>query len=305
MRLRTPLALAAAGVLLLGACGGDAEPGETAAQSSPEATAGFPVTVGDLTLEEEPTAIVSLSAAGTEILFAIGAGDQVVAVDEHSTYPPEAPTTDLSGFTPNAEAIASYDPDLVVISYDPGDLVSQLNDILGIPVYIAADNPSTLEDIYQQIDEFGMLTGRTAEARDLVQQMSDDIAKIVADAPDRELTYYVEIDETPWAYTSQSIISNLFAMVGLDNVVVSDTPGEVSMQITPEYIVDADPDLIFLANAQYGMTAQMVADRDGWATIAAVRNGDVVELSPDIASRWGPRVVDLLVEVTDAAAQVS
>ena len=88
----------------------------------------FPVTVtggnGEVTLEEQPQSIVSLSSTGTEMLFAIGAGDQVVAVDEFSVYPEEAPVTDLSGFTPNIEAILEYEPDLVVISYDPGDLVS-------------------------------------------------------------------------------------------------------------------------------------------------------------------------------------
>jgi iron complex transport system substrate-binding protein len=191
----------------------------------------------------------------------------------------------------------------VVISYDPGDLVDQLR-ALGIPVHLSPDNPNTLDDIYQQITDLGALTGRTAEAADLNQRMSDEMGKLVADAPDRTLTYYVEIDDSPWAYTSQSIISTLFDMVGLENIVVSANPGEASMQVSPEFIVDANPDLIFLANAQYGVTADVVAARAGWDSIAAVQDGHIVELSPDIASRWGPRVVDLLREVVDAVSQV-
>lgn len=302
MRVRVPLALAAAGLLLAG-CGSDPGP---ATEVTPDGNADFPVTVGALTLDEQPSAIVSLSAAATEMLFAIDAGEQVVAVDEQSNHPPEAPTTDLSGFTPNVEAIADYDPDLVVISYDPGDLVTQLN-TLDIPVHTVPDNPSQVDDIYQQLTDLGALTGHAAAASDLVDRMAGDIDKLVADAPERAepLTYYVEIDDTPFAYTSQSIIGTLFGLVGLENVVVSDDPSEVSMQVSPEFLVDANPDLIFLANAQYGMTADAVAARDGWDSIDAVQDGNVIELSPDIASRWGPRVVDLLREVVAAVSQAT
>ena len=114
-------------LLALAACGSPAE--EPAADQS-SSTGEFPVTVadarGDVTIEEKPTRIISLSPSLTEILFEVGAGDQVVAVDEYSNYPPEAPTTDLSGFTPNVEAIADYEPDLVVLSEDGGDITEQL-----------------------------------------------------------------------------------------------------------------------------------------------------------------------------------
>ncbi|MFY8159494.1 MAG: ABC transporter substrate-binding protein, partial [Ilumatobacteraceae bacterium] len=87
----------------------------------------FPVTVGELTLDAQPTRIISLSPTATEMLYAIGAGSQVVAVDEYSNYPAEAVAlgTPLSGFEPNIEAISGYTPDLVIISYDPGSLVEQ------------------------------------------------------------------------------------------------------------------------------------------------------------------------------------
>jgi iron complex transport system substrate-binding protein len=303
MRLRIPLAAATAAALLAGCGGGGADPSGT---EPPPAGAGFPVTVGDVTLQSRPTAIISLSPTATEMLFAIGAGEQVVAVDEFSNHPPEAPTTDLSGFTPNVEAIASYDPDLVMISYDPGDLAAQLA-ALEIPVHTVPDNPTDMAQIYAQVVDLGKLTGQTGGAAALVSRMADDIDKLVADAPprDRPLTYYIEIDNNLFTYTSQSLVSSLLGMVGLENIAVSDDPAQVTTQLSAEVVVDADPDVIFLTNAQFGESVQTVSARDGWDGITAVRDGHIVELSPDIASRWGPRVVDLLREVVDAVSQVS
>lgn len=303
MTLRPLSNLLAAAALLLAGCAGDA--GTTPDSGASPDGSGFPVTVGDLTLDARPTAIVSLSPVATEMLFAIDAGEQVVAVDEFSTYPAEAPTTGLSGFTPNVEAIASYDPDLVVISYDPGDLVSQLAE-LEIPVHLVPDTPREMADVYAQITDLGELTGRTEQAADLVNRMSEDIDKAVADAPQRAepLTYYLEIDNTLWTYTSQSLVANLLERVGLVSIAQTDDPSEVTTQLSPEVLVDANPDVILLANAQYGETAGAVSAREGWAGITAVQEGRIVELSPDVASRWGPRVVDLLREVVDAVSQV-
>jgi iron complex transport system substrate-binding protein len=300
---RVPIIIAVSAALLLAGCTAGGQEPDSPGASPPD---GFPVTVGEVTLDAPPTAIVSLSPTATEMLFAIGAGDRVVAVDEFSTYPPEAPTTDLSGFTPNVEAIATYDPDLVVIAFDPGDLVAQLG-ALEIPVHVAPDDPTSLSDVYAQLDDLGRLTGRTDVAADLVERMSTEIETIVAGAPEREepLRYYFEIENTLWTYTSQSIVGSLLEMVGLENIAVSDDPTQVTMQLSEEFLVQADPDIIFLANAQYGESATTVSGREGWAEVAAVRSGQIVELSPDIASRWGPRVTDLLREVADAVSQAS
>lgn len=298
MRRHALLLTAVAALVLAGCAGNGSEPesGGTAPAGD-----GFPVTVGELTLEERPTAIVSLSATATEMLFAVGAGDQVVAVDEFSNYPPEAPTTDLSGFTPNVEAISTYDPDLVVISYDPGDLVAQLN-ALDIPVHVVPDNPRTLDDVYAQLEDIGALTGHADEAQRLIEKMSTEVDAIVAQVPERDEppTYYFEIDNTLYAYTSESIVGSLLEMIGLENIAVGDDPSQVTVQLSPEFIVDADPDFIFLADAQYGESVETVSARDGWDELTAVRTGRVVELSPDIHSRWGPRLVDLLREIADA-----
>jgi len=299
--MRRPVPLAAAAALLLAACAGDEPPAEPDATGTPGAL--FPVTVGDVTLEEQPTRIVSLSPAVTEMLFAIGAGEQVVAVDELSNYPPEAPVTDLSGFTVNPEAVATYEPDLVVISAFADEVVPQLG-ALDIPVHVAADNPLTIEDVYGQITDLGTLTGHPDEAADVVERMGQDLAKLAADAPDREepLTYYFEIDDNYWSYTSASIVGSLLSTVGMENIAQEESV--VSVQLTAEAIVDANPDVILLADTAYGVDAATVAERPGWSEIAAVREGQIVELDSDIASRWGPRLVDLVAAVVDAVSQV-
>jgi iron complex transport system substrate-binding protein len=299
-------------ILTLTACGGapasgGAPPSASAAASEAASdTAEFPVTVtaanGDVTLDEQPTAIVSLSPTATEMLFAIGAGDQVTAVDDVSTYPSEAPTTDLSGFEPNVEAIAGYDPDLVVIADDGADLSTALGE-LDIPV-IVAPAAQTLDDTYAQIEQLGAATGHDAEAAALVERMRDDIDKLTGDLPETEepRTYYHELDDTYYTVTSDTFIGQVYELAGLTSIAdeVDDDAGGYP-QLSEEFIIDADPDLIFLADTKCcGQTAETVAQRPGWDQITAVRDGAVVELDDDVASRWGPRIVDLLRTVGDA-----
>jgi iron complex transport system substrate-binding protein len=285
-------------VLLIAGCGGDGDEPATDPATAP----GFPVTVGDLTLETQPTRIVSLSPTATEMLFAIGAGDQVVAVDEFSNYPPGAPITELSGFEINTEAVAAYHPDLVVIS-SYAEVIPQF-EALSIPVHLAPDTPRTVDDVYRQITDLGALTGQADGAATLVDRMTGDLAALVERAPDRPepLSYYIEIDETYWTYTSDSLVGSLFEMVDLENI--ASEPGSVTIQLTAESIIDADPDLIFLTDAAFGVDAATVAGRDGWSGIQAVSNDRIVELDTDIASRWGPRIVDLMETVVDAVSRV-
>jgi iron complex transport system substrate-binding protein len=267
---------------------------------------GFPVTVGDVTLDRVPERIVSLAPTLTEMLFAIDAGAQVVAVDEYSTYPADAPRTDLSGYTPNAEAIVTYQPDLVVVSDDVNGIVAALRQ-LSIPVYVAPA-ASTVDDTYRQLTELGTLTGRATEAQALVTRMKDELAKLLADLPelDEPLTYFYELDNTYYTVTSQTFIGTLFTAAGLVNIADEGNASNQYPQLSEERILAADPDLIFLADAfPGGETPQTVAARPGWAGLTAVQAGAVVPLDPDVASRWGPRVVDLqraIVEAVTAAA---
>ena len=308
MKRRTTLLAAAlsAAALTLGACADDAS-NKPAANATPDSAA-FPVTVGDVTLDKRPERIISLAPVMTEILFAVGAGEQVVAVDDQSNYPPEAPKSDLSGYTPNAEAIAAYTPDLVLLTYDPNNIVQQLTE-LKIPVYLA-DAPKNLDDTYRQISDVGKLTGHADEADDLVQQMKDDIAKLLADLPERteKLTYYHEVDPNYYTVTSKTFLGSLYAMVGLENIAdPADADGSAGgyPQLSQEAIIKADPDFIFLADTKCcQQSPETVKARPGWNTLSAVKNNRVVVLDDDIASRWGPRVVDLLRVIVGEVSKV-
>jgi iron complex transport system substrate-binding protein len=242
-----------------------------------------------------PQRIVSLSPTATEMLFAIGAGGQVVAVDSNSNYPKEAPKTELSAYEPNIEAIAGYKPDLVVYSDDPGELAAGLSK-LGIP---ALQQPAAtkLDDTYAQLEELGQATGHEAEAGQLAATMRAEIEKIAgADRPERPLTYYHELDKNLYTATSKTFIGQLYAQLGMENIAdPADKEGTGYPQLSAEYVIKADPDLIFLADTKCcGQSARTVAARDGWDQVTAVKTGGVVELDDDVASRWGPRVVDFL-----------
>jgi iron complex transport system substrate-binding protein len=307
MLRRTPLFVAAAlaAALTLGACADDTTDQPAADTTTPAA---FPVTVGKVTLQARPEKIVSLSPTATEMLFAIGAGPQVAAVDDQSNYPPEAPKSDLSGFTPNAEAIAAKSPDLVVISSDTNAISKQLT-ALKIPVYLAPA-AKTLDDSYAQLTELGTLTGRPDEAADVVRRMKDDIAKLVDDLPQRsaKLTYFHELGPELYSATSKTFIGSIYSLAGLDNIAdPADANGAAGgyPQLSQEAIVKADPDLVFLADTKCcKQSPETVKARPGWSGITAVRTGQVVPLDDDVASRWGPRVVELLREVVAAVAKV-
>lgn len=299
------LGIAVAAALLVAGCGSSTEPPNEAPAA--QGAGAFPVTIeaanGTVKIEARPERIVSLSPTATEMLFAIGAGDQVIAVDDQSNFPAEAPTTDLSGFEPNVEAIADHEPDLVIVS-NPGPVVKSLKK-LGVPVLLqpaAAD----LDDTYAQIEQLGTATDHTEEAEEVVSQMRARIDDIVASVPtfDDAPTYYHELDQTFFTVTSKTFIGNVYALLGLENIADA-APDAASgyPQLSAEYIVDADPDLIFLADTKCcDQTQETVAARPGWKQMSAVRNDAVVELDDDIASRWGPRVVDYLQIVADEVA---
>ncbi|MEU3452517.1 ABC transporter substrate-binding protein [Micromonospora sp. NPDC006766] len=309
MSRRTPRLFTAAlavGALLLGGCAEKTSTDTPAASGS--SAASFPVTVGQLTLNKRPEKIVSLSPTATEMLFAIGAGSQVTAVDDQSNYPPEAPKSDLSGFQPNAEAIAGKSPDLVVLSDDMNKIVDQLT-TLKIPVLLAPA-AATLDDTYQQITDLGALTGHPSEASDLTRKMKDDIAALTKDLPQRpkKLTYFYELGPELYTATSKTFVGSVYTLVGLVNIAdPSDANGTNGgyPQMSQEVILKADPDFIFLADVQQAnQDAATVKARSGWAGLTAVKEGRVIELDDDIASRWGPRVVDLLRVIVDATAKV-
>ncbi len=291
--------------LLLAGC---ASGGDTAAPAASASGAAYPVTVGTVTLTQRPERIVSLSPTVTEMLFAIDAGPQVIAVDDQSTFPADAPKTDLSGFKPNAEAIAAKNPDLVVLSDDLNKIVDQLT-ALKIPVFLMP-SAKDLDQTYAEIGQLGTLTGHQAEAAALTGRMRTQIDKIVRSVPARSkpLSYYYELDPTLYSATSKTFIGSVFALFGLTNVADAADPDGAKggyPQLSQEALVTANPDMIFLADSKCcAQSPETVKARKGWATITAVRSGQIVALDDDIASRWGPRVVDLVQSVADAVAKV-
>ncbi|WP_169944495.1 ABC transporter substrate-binding protein [Microbispora sp. H11081] len=316
--VRTAVAGVMLGVLGLAGCG---QTGGSATSATPTPAASdtattsegqgtFPVTVqagnGAVTLSQRPERIVSLSPTATEILFAIGAGAQVTAVDDQSDYPPEAPKTALSGFKPNVEAIVAAKPDLVVVANDLEGVVAGLGKV-GVPVLLEPA-ATKLDDTYDQIRDLGAATGNTAKAEEVANDVERKLDALAAAAPKgKGLTYYHELDSTPYAATSTTFLGQVYNLFGLKNIAdeAPDAAGGYP-KLSAEFIAEADPDLIFLGDTKCcGQNAATLAKRPGWSGLSALKKDHVVELDDDIASRWGPRVVDLAQAVADAVQKAA
>jgi cobalamin transport system substrate-binding protein len=241
-----------------------------------------------------PKRIVSLSPTATESLFAIGAGAQVVAVDDQSDYPKRAPKTNLSGYTPNVEAIAGYQPDLVVLSGDANDVVAGLRK-LGIRVLIQSA-AKTLADAYAEIRQLGAVTGHRKKAEAVVAGMKRAIAQAVRATPKQRLSVYHELTPDFYSASSTTFIGRIYKLFGLRNIAdAADASGSGYPQLSGEYILSSNPNLIVLADTRCcGQSAATVRSRPGWAGIAAVRTGAVVGIDDSVASRWGPRIVQFI-----------
>jgi iron complex transport system substrate-binding protein len=266
----------------------------------------FPVTLkaanGYVTLTKRPVRIVSLSASATETLFAIGAGAQVIAVDDQSNYPAQAPRTNLSQFRPNVEAIAAYQPDLVVTSSRSSNLLGPL-DKLHIPVLLEPAAQS-IGDAYVQMRQLGFATGHDGQARALVGRMKRQIAQAVSSTPKAAgITVYHELTPDLYSATSRTFIGRVYTLFGIRNIAdAADTTPSAYPQLSAEYVINANPSLIVLADTKCcGQSAATLRARPGWSSVRAVQRGDVVAASDDITSRWGPRIVDF---VRDVAAIV-
>ncbi|MDN5569762.1 MAG: ABC transporter substrate-binding protein [Propionibacteriaceae bacterium] len=304
--------------LALAACGAPAgstpatTPATTTAASpdasgSDAASGTFPVDVvtgaagstDTVTIEERPAAIVSLSPTATETLFAIGAGDQVKAVDGQSDYPAEAPITDLSGYTPNIEAILGYEPDLVVTSTADSDLVAGLSNA-GVPALVLPSAPN-LDAAYDQIERLGTAAGHLADAKALTARMDETIRATVDATPKVEgVTYYHELDPSLYTVTSGTFIGEVYSLFGLTSIADAAGTSDLYPQLSEEYVVSANPDLIFLSDTQCcGVTPESVGQRAGWSGLTAVTDGRIHVLDEDVASRWGPRVVDFVTTISE------
>jgi cobalamin transport system substrate-binding protein len=248
--------------------------------------------------------IISLSPTVTEDLFAIGAGKHVIAVDQDSNYPKRAPRTSLSGYTPNTEAIAKYNPDLVFISYNPQGFAGQLRQ-LGIKV-VMIPAAKDLAQVYREINKIGQLTRHTRGASNVVHWMKRRLAAIVASVPRlrRHLRVYHELDPTYYSATSNTFIGSIYKLFGFKDIAdaAGASAGTDYPQLSAEYIVQQNPQLIVLADTRCcGQNAATVAGRPGWSSIAAVQHHRVVGIDDSVASRWGPRIVQFARRVAEIA----
>lgn len=315
---RLPVLAAAAALAVTAAACSSTQARNTGAtaSSSPASSASsrgaaFPVSIaaanGTVKVGSRPTAILSLSPTATEMLYAIGAGSQVKAVDSLSDYPPQAPRTKLSAYQPNVEAIVAEKPDLVVESGDTGQLTKRLA-AFSIPV-LELPAPSNYAGEIHEFDELGQATGHVDQARQEAGRVGTELHRIAAAAPHhaRPLTYYYELDQTYYSVTSSTFVGQLLALIGMKSIADQASGAAKSggyPQLSAEYIIKANPDYIILADTVCcHQDAAAVARRPGWSGLAAVKAGHIIGLNDDIASRWGPRVTDLLRTVETAVAQ--
>ncbi|MDE3009101.1 MAG: ABC transporter substrate-binding protein [Acidobacteriota bacterium] len=275
--------------------------------------------LGASAVASPPGCVVSLSPTATETLFAIGAGKQVQAVDKDSNYPTKGlPRTRVDALNPSVESIIgvchatpthpSKKPNVVIISYNANSIQQKLT-ALGIKV-IYQGAPSSLSGAYAQINQLGRVTGHVASAAHLVASLKKTIARDVASVPahpSKNVTTYYEIDPTGYSVTSSTFVGALLKSLGVTNIADAQSTSADGgyPQLTPEYVVSANPTLIFLADTLCcAATAQSVAARPGFSNVSAVMHNHVVGLSDDVASRWGPRLGLLMNQLTAAVKSV-
>lgn len=275
----------------------------------------FPVTVRaqdapKLTLRERPDRIVSLSPTATEVLYKVGAGGQVVAADQFSTYPKKAPNKEeLSALDPDPEELATFKPDVVIVNSDNDGKLTKALDKLEIKTLVLPAAP-TLEKAYAQFELLGKVTGHVDAGEQLADDTQRKIEDIVDDTPtpDKKLSYYHEVSDDYYTMTSATFVGDVYDRFDLDNIADGDDPDTAggSPQLSQEQIVSADPDMIFLADTECcNQTAGTVSERSGWDTLSAVADNNVFELDDDIASRWGPRIVKFVSAVSDAVSSTT
>ena len=256
----------------------------------------------EVKLDGSAQRVLSMAPSNTEILFAIGAGSQVVGRDSLSDYPEAAKTVTDIGSTfeaLNTESIVSLKPDLVLAAeINTPEQVKQLED-LGLTVYYLK-NPVTLEEMYNNLAIVAQLTGHEDEAAALIESLKARVAAVdekIAPLSSRPGVFY-ELDATdpakPYTAGKGTFITLLIDRAGGYNI-ASDIDGYP--QFSLEQVVTADPAFIILGDARYGVSPESIAQRPGWENLSAVKNGNVVPFNDDLASRPGPRLVDALEEL--------
>jgi len=288
------LALLLALTLVLAACGEEEEP---AAGPEPTAAAGgFPVTVTrsdgrELTIAQAPQRIASLSPAATEVLYAVGAGPQIVATDLQSDYPAEAANTArLDAYQPNLEAIAAVEADLIIVATNQDDIVQALDGLGEAVLFLGV--PESIDGVMEQVRLLASASGHAEEGERLAQEMEGRIEAVTGKLADVEEgpRIYHELDSTFFTVAPNSFVGDFYNLLKARNI--AEGAPTAYPQLSQEEILDRDPEVIILADADAGESPQTVKARPGWGAISAVKNDRIYVIDPDIVSRPSPRVVD-------------
>ncbi|MFN2234602.1 MAG: ABC transporter substrate-binding protein [Anaerolineales bacterium] len=293
-------------LLALSACSSSESNDSNQAYSGPEDVV-WPLMITDdlgntIELREYPKAIVSLSPSMTEILFAIGAGDQLVGRDDFSLFPEAALDVESVGSLWEGmptETILAKEPDLVIVAQILSEEEIQVLLDLGLPVYWQS-NPGNFDELYENLLDIAKITGHTQETSLLVADLKQRVETIskTLEGVEKTPTVFYELDATeptnPWTTGSGTFIDYIIKMAGGLNA-ASALEGDYA-QISAEELIDVNPDIILLGDALYGVTPESVAERPGWNVIAAVQNGLIFPIDPNMMSVPGPRLVDALEE---------
>lgn len=274
------------------------------ASPAAESAVSYPLTVTDdvgreVTIAQVPRRIVSIAPSNTEILFALGLGDRVVGVDDMTDYPPEATAKPRVGsyVEPNLEQLVAAEPDLVLAAgIHAGTVLSELESF-GLPTVVV--EPENLEEVFAGIGLVGRIAGEPARAERLVCELAARVEAVeaaVAGGPRPRVFFEL----SPDLYTAgpDSFIDDLIERAGGENVAAG--AAEMWPQLSAEAVVAADPEVVLLADHVAGITPEQVAARPGWQNVAAVAQGRVSPIDPDLVARPGPRVVDGLEAIARA-----
>lgn len=288
--------LAAALAVAAGACGGGSKAAPSTATAAPQSA--FPLTIDEsdgqrLTLSQAPRRIVSLSAHATDIMCAIGAGDQLVAVEKYANCPAGGQgKPELDAFEPNLEAIASYQPDLVYVSSDTGSVVEALRRTGTNVLYLKL--PSSVAEVMSQIELFGRATGHAGEAASVERGLQDRIDAVkgkLADVTAGPRVFH-EVDSTYYTASPSSFIGDFYTILKADNIAAG--AADEYPQLSAEVIVQRNPDVIVLADEAAGVTAESVAARPGWEAISAVKSHRICTIDASLISQPGTKIADAL-----------
>ena len=302
----------AVSAMLLSGCGTTADQTNEKDKTTQSAQQNaYPMNVKDATgkeveIKQEPSKIITLSPSITETLFALGLGDKVEGVTSNDDYPKEATEKPKVGdMNPNIEKIISLEPDFVMIDESSMSTaeagLAQLRDA-GITVFVVP-TANSFDETYASIELIGKVTNKEDEAKKIVADMNAKIADVqqkINDSNVKERSVFVETSDAPDIYTAgnNSYMQEMFDLIGANNI--AKDGGENWYKIDAEAIVKGNPDVIIVKYDYVPNIVNKIKKRDGFDTITAVKENQIVQVDDNLTSRTGPRLADGLEEIAKA-----